>query len=333
MIIGIPKETKTGEVRVSLIPKYVRILVKVGHTVYVESKAGAGVGYSDEDYIEVGAKITTADEIYSKAGMIVKFRSPTDNEFKKIKDTILFSMLHAQQNPKYMRYIKENNIGAVAMESLMNDFDERYIDATDITGEVGVLYATRFLDKMPQEASGRVGSGAITMCNRLGIKVKILRKSEYKDIAHFMKGKDILINSIAWPEEERKNKNYLVTKDMLKLLNNDAIVLDLSVDYPNPIETCKPTTLKQPWFKVSNVTHISIYGYPGLVPVSSVKRYSPQIMPLVLEIANNGGLEGLEKVSDMGRHIKNASIILSEESKNIVEQVSSDEDVKLAYGK
>lgn len=315
IIIGIPKETKTGECRVALAPKQVRILAKVGHTVLVETKAGQGVNYSDEDYIKAGARIKTADELYSKAEMIVKLRSPTDKEFRKIKNTILFSMLHAAQNPKYLKYIRENNITAVAMDAIKTDFNERYIDATDITGETGILYATRFLKKMPQETKalmlgyGRVGSGAIAMCHRLGINVKILRKSEYKYIQHFMKGKDMLINAIAWPEEERLRKNYLVTRDMLKYLNPKATIVDLSVDYPNPIETCKPTTLTKPWFELDGIIHISIYGYPGLVPISSVNRYSPQILPLVLEIANNKGLVDIEKVSLVGAHIKKAAII------------------------
>ena len=313
MIIGILKEINKNEKRIVLRPLHVKKLVKAGHKVYIETKAGLGVNFSDEDYKKMGAQIKSTQEVYDKSDMLLKLRSPTNMEFKKIKNKILFSMLHATQNPKRIKLIKDSGITAIEMESIKNEFSERYVDATDITGEIGVLYATHFLQKIPEEVNvlvlgyGRVGSGAIKMCDRLGMKVKILRKSEYKHIAHFMKGKDILINAIAWPEESRKNKEYIVTRNMLKNLNRGAVILDLSVDYPNPIETCKPTTLTEPWFKLDGIVHMSIYGYPGLVPVSSVTRYSKQILPLVLEIANNNGIEGIEK-SDLGKDIKNAVV-------------------------
>ena len=314
MIIGILKEINKNEKRVALRPLHVKKLVKAGHKVYVETKAGLGVNFSDEDYQKMGAQIKSTQEVYDKSDMLLKLRSPTDSEFKKIKNKILFSMLHATQNPKRIKMIQDKGIKAVEMESIKNDFNERYVDATDITGEIGVLYATHFLQKIPEECEvlvlgyGRVGSGAIKMCDRLGMKVKILRKTEYKHIAHFMKGKDILINAIAWPEEERKNKSYIVTRDMLKNLNRGAVIVDLAVDYPNPIETCKPTTLTQPWFKLDGIIHMSIYGYPGLVPVSSVTRYSKQLLPLVREIADNGGVKDLDKRSNLGKDIFKAVI-------------------------
>ncbi len=337
MKIGILKEINRNEKRVVLRPKEVGELVKRGNTVYVETKAGVGVGFSDKDYENRGAKIRDCDFVYRNSDMLLKLRSPTDSEFKKIKNKILFSMLHTGQNPKRVGFIKENKIKAVEMESVKNEFNERYVDATDITGEAGVLYATRFLQKIPEETNvlvlgyGRVGSGAITMCNKLGMNVKILRKSEYDNIEHFMKGKDILVNAIAWPDEERLKKNYLVTRDMLKRLNKGAIVLDLSVDYPNPVETCKPTTLTKPWFELDGIIHISIYGYPGLVPVSSVNRYSKQILPLVAEIAGNEGLERIEEISQAGKHIYEATIFPTEKEKKFVEEKVSEEGA--AYGK
>ena len=314
MIVGILKEINRNEKRVVLKPYHIKKLVKEGHTVYVETKAGVGVDFSDEDYKKVGAEIKSTEDVYNKSDMLLKLRSPTDSEFKKIKNKILFSMLHSSQNPKRVKFAKENKITAVEMESIKNEFMERFVDATKMTGEIGVLYATRFLNKIPEEAKvlilgyGRVGSGAIHMCNKLGMNVKILRKREYEHIGHFMKGKDILINAIEWPEEDRKKKNYIVTRDMLKHLNKNGVILDLSVDYPNPIETCKPTTLTKPWFELDGITHISIYGYPGLVPISSVNIYSKQILPIILEIANNNGIEDLEKKSKLGEYIVNATI-------------------------
>ena len=321
MIIGILKEINKDEKRVVLKPIHVKKLVNKGHTVYVETKAGVGVNYSDENYKKVGAQIKSTDDVYNKSDMILKLRSPTDSEFKKIKDKILFSMLHSSQNPKRKEFLKDNGITAIEMESVKTDYNERYVDATDITGEIGVLYATKFLNKMPEECNvlimgyGRVGSGAIKMCHKLGMNVKILRKVEYEHIGHFLKGKDILINAITWPKEERDKKNYVVTRKMIKNLNRGGVILDLSVDYPNPIETCKPTTLTKPWFVLDGIVHMSIYGYPGLVPVSSVNRYSKQLCPLVLEVANNG-IEGLDK-TELGKDIKRAVVDPDKESEGL----------------
>jgi alanine dehydrogenase len=314
MIIGILKEINKSEKRVVLRPKEVKELIKSGNKVFIEHNAGVGVNFSDNDYIVSGAEVQSINKIYSDSDILLKLRSPTDLEFKKINNKILFSMLHTSQNPKRIGFIKENKIQAIEMESVKNEFNERYIDATDITGEIGVIYATQFLNVIPEEAKvlvlgyGRVGSGGIKLCNKLGMNVKILRKSEYNNIAHFLKGIDILINAICWPLEDQKKKNYLVTRDMLKLMNKGGIILDLSVDYPNPIETCKPTTLTKPWFKLDDIVHISIYGYPGLVPVSSVNRYSKQILPLIQEIANNNGLKNLKEKNSIGKDIINATI-------------------------
>ena len=95
---------------------------------------------------------------------------------------------------------------------------------------------------------------------------------------------------------------------MINLLNHNAVILDLSVDYPNPIQTCRPTTINNPYYIEEGKIHVSIYGYPGLVPVSSSKRYSAQVLPLVLEIANNNGLEGLCNKGDLGKFISNAIV-------------------------
>jgi alanine dehydrogenase len=314
MIIGILKEIYKNEKRVILRPVEVKKLVENGNIVYVETKAGAGVNFSDEAYEKAGAEIKTKNEIYKNSELLLKLRSPTKAEFKKIHNKILFSMLHSAQNPKRIEVIRKNKITAIEMESIKNEFMERYVDATDITGKIGVLYSTQFLNIIPSETNvlilgyGRVGSGALKMCNKLGMKVKLLKKAEYIHIAHFIKGKDMLINAIAWPIADQINKNYIVDRTMLKNFNKGGVILDLSVDYPSPIETCRPTSLLQPWFTVNGITHICLYGYPSLVPLSSVKRYSKQLLPLLLEISKNNGIDGLETKSSLGKDIVNAVV-------------------------
>jgi alanine dehydrogenase len=138
--------------------------------------------------------------------------------------------------------------------------------------------------------------------------VKILRKSEYQHLSHFIKGVDLLINAISWPAEERAKKKYLVTQEMLEQMNPHGVVLDLSVDFPNPIQTSRPTTLSNPWYREHGKVHIGIYGYPGLVPVSCTRRYSEQILPIIRVIASHGSLDKIDSTGDVGRYIARATV-------------------------
>lgn len=315
MKISIAKETAPGEKRVLVLPKEVEKIIQEGHEVAVEKNAGKELYVYDREYVDSGALIITdRQELFERADMLVKLKAPTPPEFKLLKDNILFSMFHHAQNPEHIYYLGKQGVVAVEIESLANSAGERLVDATDITGKVGILYAVQHLGKIPEEARalvlgyGRVGSGAINMCNRLGIQTKILRREEYPHIEHFLRGKDLLINAISWQEEEKTNRRYVVTEEMLDLLNPGAVVLDLAVDFPNPIQTCRPTDLSNPYYLERGKVHIGIYGYPGLVPISSAQRYSKQVLPLILEIANNNGLEGIVKKGDLGMAISKAIV-------------------------
>lgn len=315
MRISIARETSEGEKRVFLMPPEVAKLVQGRHEIYVEKNAGFSINVFDRAYEKAGAKILVdREQLFRESDLLVKLKAPTSEEFNLLGDNILFSMLHHAQNPQNVYLLGKNNTKAIEVESIFNDAGERLIDQTDITGETGVLYAVHHLQKIPQEAKalilgyGRVGSGAINMCSKLGINFKILRKTEYPDIKHFLKDRDLLINAISWPKEEREGKNYVVSRDMLSLLNPGAVILDLSVDFPNPIETVRPTSLSNPYYIEEGKVHIGIYGYPGLVPFSSSRRYSAQVLPLVMEIAENGGLKNLAERGNLGRHMSRAIV-------------------------
>ena len=296
MHIGLAKETADSgrEVRVALLPPEVRKIVKEGHHVFVQKGAGEGVFVSDVQYRKSGARIEEdAADIFSK-DLVVKLKCPTKDEFRLLKNNILFSMLHVEQNAKTARLLKKTGCKAIAMEAVRNLATERMIHCTDMAGEQGMLYAFFESMKLPQDCNvlvlgyGAISSGALKVALSLGANVRVLRKREYKHIKHHLKGKDIVVNGLAWPRYHRDKKDYIVTKNMLNLLNKSAIILDLSVDYPNPIQTCRPTHLNEPYYYVNGIKHICIYGYPGLAPISSAQRYSKQICPLVIDIANNG---------------------------------------------
>jgi len=202
-------------------------------------------------------------------------------------------MLHAEQNLHYIRALGEQNAKAIAMELIRNRAGERQVQCSGISGEQGMITAFQIAEKSPSECNvlvlgyGDVSSGALKVAHGLGAHVKILRKSQYRYIKDFLPNRDIVVNGIQWPKEKRDKREYLITRDMLSLLNKGGVVLDLSVDFPNPIEVCRPSPHKKPVYVVDGIKCLSIYGYPKLVPVSSSRRYSKQIFPLLLKIATN----------------------------------------------
>lgn len=226
MKIGIAKEKIPGEVRVALLPAEVIEIIKAGHQVFVEKGAGEGVFAKDEDYEKAGAKIMEDPvEIYNKE-IVVKLKAPSPQEFQllKIKDNVVLSMFHHQQQPWNIDMLKAANSVVVALEMLMNQAGERLVNCNRMTGQQGMLFAFQQSPKVPEECSvlilgyGEVASGALQVAFALGSKVKILRRAEFKDIEFFLKGKDIVVNAIKWPKEKREKKEYLVTRSMLSLL-------------------------------------------------------------------------------------------------------------------
>jgi len=299
--IGISKEisSKGKEKRVILLPQEVKKLVDSGHKVIAEKGLGLGIGIPDTEYREAGASITSDRRKVYHQDVVVKLKPPLSREFALLNHNLIFSMLHAEQNPTYVTMLKKTKSKAIAMELIRNSAGERLVQCTHMTGEQGMLMAYHLACKTPQDCKvlvlgyGAVSSGALEVAYSLGSKIKILRKSEFNHIRHFLRGTDILVNGIAWPKEERERKQYLLTRNDLKLLSQGAIMLDLSVDYPNPIETAHPSFINKPVYAVDGIRHISIFGYPGLVPYSSSKRYSKQVLALLLQIASTDDLENL----------------------------------------
>lgn len=296
MNIGIPKETAAAgrEMRVALLPPEVKKIVQEGHNVFVQKGAGEKVFVSDKEYRDAGARIERAASTIFSKDLVVKLKCPSKHEFLLLNNNILFSMVHPEQNSATPKMIKKSGCKAIAMEHVRNEAEQRLIQCTDMAGEQGMLYTFTLAMKSPQDCNvlvlgyGAIAGGALKIAYSLGANVKILRRKEYKYMEHHLKDKDIVVNGISWPTYYRERKKRVVTRKMLQLLNKGALILDLSVDYPSPIETCHPTQLNEPHFSVSGVRHVCVFGYPGLVPVSSARRYSEQICPLVIDIANNG---------------------------------------------
>jgi alanine dehydrogenase len=309
MKIVVPKETYSLERRVMVLPSSAKTFAEAGHTVFVQAGAGSGIDIPDKRYVDAGAVIISdAVELYAQAqaGMVIKIKAPSAEEFSFMRRAILFCMLHIEQNRDRLFYMGSQELVGVAMEEIHDEKDKRLVDQTDITGQMGVFYAIRHFQKLPSDMRavilgyGHVANGAITACSRLGIDFKIMRRRELKHLPLWLKDADLLINAISWPEKQREKQEYLVTREDIRNSNPGMIVLDLAVDFPNPIETIHSTNYQNPFYIEEDRVHISIYGYPGLVPVTSSRIYSEQVLPIALAIANNGGLKDIKKVDGLG---------------------------------
>lgn len=185
MKIGIPNERYPLEKRVIILPSSAKKIVEKGHEVFVESNAGEGINVSNDEYAQAGAKIVSeAKDIYELAEMIVKVKAPLPTEFSLMQPSILFCMFHSEQNKQNIYYAGLQNLVVVEMEQIRDAKHHRLVNQTDITGEAGVYYVLRHSQKMPSDmfavvlGYGNVSSGALKACHKLGIKTKILRKSE-----------------------------------------------------------------------------------------------------------------------------------------------------------
>lgn len=310
MNIGIAREIAAGgkEVRAILLPREVKRLSEEGHHVLVEKGLAKRIYIKDSEYREAGAVITGGRSKVFRQDIVVKLKPPLPQEFRLMRNNLLFSMLHAEQNPSYVRMLKKAGAKAIAMELIRNRAGERLIQCTDIAGEQGMIMAFHLAKKSPQDCRvlvlgyGTISSGAFKVALSLGAQVKILRRGEFQHIRHFIRRVDIVVNGIAWPKEKRDARAYLITRNMLKLMNEGGIILDLSVDFPNIIETCRPTLIDKPTYVVEGITHISIFGYPVLASISSAKKYSRQVLPVLLKIAS------VKKLDRLPSYLKKAVI-------------------------
>lgn len=298
MEIGLVKELGGGgrDGRVPLMPPEVAALTAAGHRVFVEQGAGGEVYVTDAAWQQAGAVVVaTAVEAWQR-DLVVKIKAPTEKEAALLRPgALVLTMLHAEQSPQNLAYILRAGARAIAMESVCNQYGERLFDCTEMSGSQAMLAAFHYIERIPEECRvlvmgyGRVATGAINMASRLGAHVKILRRTMHGDIAHHLKDVHILVNGLSWPKVMRDQQTYLVPRSMLGLMARPAMVVDVAVDEPGPIETCRATSMHEPVYWVDGVRHMCIYGYPALASVSSCERYSRQALPVILEIGASGG--------------------------------------------
>ncbi|WP_024302821.1 alanine dehydrogenase [Pseudogulbenkiania sp. MAI-1] len=333
MLIGVPKEIKNHEYRVGLTPSGVRELVANGHKVLVQSRAGLGVGYTDEQYIQSGASIASnAESVFEAADMIVKVKEPQPVECRLLRSgQVLFTYLHLAPDPEQAKLLIESDAVAIAYETVT---DERgglplLAPMSEVAGRMAIQAGAHALEKaqggrgmllggVPGVApakvvvlgGGVVGLNAARMAMGLGADVTLLDKSlnRLKEIDMVFGGKiKTLMSDTATIEEMIKEADLvvgavlipgaaapkLVTRRMLKIMKAGAVLVDVAIDQGGCFETSRPTTHQNPTYEVDGIVHYCVANMPGGVARTSTQALTNATLPFMLELANKGWVQAL----------------------------------------
>ncbi|MEP2772552.1 MAG: alanine dehydrogenase [Fulvivirga sp.] len=328
MIIGVPKEIKNNENRVALTPAGAQELIKRGHTVYIQATAGVGSGFVDEEYETAGATtLSTIEEVYDIAEMIMKVKEPIEAEYKLIKeDQLVFTYFHfASYEPLTKAMIDSKSI-CLAYETVEKDGGglPLLVPMSEVAGRMSVQEGAKYLEKplkgrgillggvpgvRPAKVlilgGGVVGTNAAKMAAGMGADVTImdlnLPRLRYLDdvmpanVNTFMSNEYNIRELIGTHDliigavliPGAKAPN-LITRDMLKDMQPGTVLVDVAVDQGGCIETCEPTTHEDPTYIIDDVVHYCVANMPGAVPYTSTLALTNATLPYAIQLANKG---------------------------------------------
>jgi len=327
MKIGLPKEIKDNEYRVGLTPAGVQALSAAGHQVYVQKTAGEGSGFSDEQYVKAGGNLLdTADEVWQTGDMIVKVKEPIAPEYPRMRENqVLFTYLHLAPEFELTKQMMERKVTGVAYETITaNGRLPLLTPMSEVAGRMSVQVGATYLEKMnggrgillggvpgvPAAnvviiGGGIVGTEAAKMAVGLGAKVTIIdrnldRLRQLDDI--FLSKVQTLASSRLAIEETLSHADLvigavlvvgaaapkLVTRDMLHLIPQGAVLVDVAVDQGGCFETTHATTHSNPTYYEEGVLHYCVANMPGAVPRTSTFALTNATLPYALDLANKG---------------------------------------------
>ncbi len=322
MVLGILKEIKEGEYRVICTPLEVKSIVNSGHKVLAQKDCGKAAGFSNEKYIEAGAEIVdTMQEIYAKCDMVVKVKEFMQEEYSLIRENqIILGCIHPAGHPEEVDALLKSKCIAFTAED-----SHRYGSPNcEAAGKQGALFG---LESMLSINGGKgkyvggfagapgmnvlilgagvVGKSALQVLHALGanctvmdINVGVLRAlmEQYggkintmlcnkETIAQVLPQTDMVLNCVKWPKER---KDFLIDKEMLKLMEEGSVLVDISNDDPGAIESSHETHHDNPRYVVNGVVHYCVANIPGAVANSTSVAYASAMLPFILSVLNDG---------------------------------------------
>ncbi len=326
MIIGVPKEIKIEEFRVGLTPVGARELVRDGHKVLVESMAGEGSGFADEEYRNARAEIVTRENAFAQADLVVKVKEPQPSEFDLLREgQAIFTYLHLAPNRTLVEFLIKKNITGLAYETLERDGKLPLLaPMSEIAGRMAPLMAAFYLQKfkggsgvLPTGVSGVrpgkivvlgagvVGTNAARVGMGLGMETVVINKETagLQRIDELFKGRVRTLPMTAHTLEEEiidtdvvigavlvpgGRTPVLITRQMLGTMKRGSVIVDVSVDQGGCVETSRPTTHDDPVFIVDGIVHYCVANMPGAYPRTSTLALTNATLPYVKTIAEEG---------------------------------------------
>lgn len=334
MIIGVPKEIKTHENRVALLPGGVTKMKDNGHTVLMEKGAGAGSGFSDEKYIDAGAEIVdNVEQLWDRSEMIMKVKEPIEEEYDRLQeDQIVFTYFHFAASRELTEAVAESKCVAIAYETVEKEDGSLplLIPMSEVAGRMASQEGAKYLEKplggkgillggIPgvQPANvlviggGVVGVNAAKIAAGMGANTTIMdidmTRLRYLDDV-MSRNVNTMYSSQANIESMLPNVDmvigavlkpgakapHLITREMLDDMQKGSVLVDVSIDQGGCFETSKPTTHDNPTYVVDDVVHYCVSNMPGAVPYTSTLGLTNVTLPYSVDIANKGWEKALD---------------------------------------
>jgi alanine dehydrogenase len=328
MRVGVPKEIKNHEYRVGLTPSSVSELIAAGHEVIVETQAGTGIDFADEDYVAVGARIAgTAAETFAAADMIVKVKEPQAQEIALLEPRhLLFTYLHLAPDPDQAHGLIKSGATCIAYETVTARDGSLPLlkPMSEVAGRMSVQVGAHYLEKeqggrgvllggVPGVAPAKVAilGGGVSGVNAAQMAVGMRADVTIYDISmNRLAELDMFFSSQIKTAYASKAAiahavqnaalvigavlvpgaaaPKLVTREMLKTMKRGSVLVDIAIDQGGCFETSHPTTHENPVYEVDGVIHYCVANMPGAVARTSAFALNNATLPFVLKLANQG---------------------------------------------
>ncbi len=336
VIIGVPKEIKSDEYRVALLPVGAEELTANGHTVLVETGAGMGSGIADVMYMAGGARIVPkVDEIWDKADLIVKVKEPQPTEWPRLRPgQTVFTYFHFAADEALTRAILQSGVTAIAYETIRDAKGNLPLltPMSEVAGRMSIQEGAKYLERpnegrgillsgvpgvAPAEVAilggGIVGSNAAKVAAGLGASVRILDvnldRLRYLDdimppnVTTLYSDRHTILESIERADLvigavliTGARAPRLVRRDDLSRMKPGAVIVDVAIDQGGCIETSRPTTHKNPTYVIDGVVHYCVTNMPGAVGRTSTYALCNVTLPYVIQLAKHGWRSVADKV-------------------------------------
>jgi alanine dehydrogenase len=331
MKIGVPKEIKTKEGRVSLTPSLVEDLVNRGHTVLVEKDAGIISGFTNEEYLQTGAEmIDSKKDVYDQSDIVVKVKEPVKEELNYLSPgPILFSFLHLSAEPKVTKTLVDGKATAIAFESVKLEDGQLpiLIGMSEVAGKMAAIRGANLLTHFNKGSGillggasgvhpgtsvilggGTAGVRAALTAYGIGSNVVILEK----DMERMRYLNEILPKGIDVVKSDSESLNKyvkmadllvgtvliknakaprIVSREMVRSMKKGSVIVDVSIDQGGCIETSKPTNHDDPIYVDEGVVHYCVTNMPGAYPRTSTQALSASLYPYLLELVSEENIE------------------------------------------